>query len=124
MAEQTADAPATSSRALAEPTSPVPKRWVFYLGLGFLGLWMASGTPLQIMLPKQVQDVAPHDKFLVLGVLHALGAIAAIVATPLIGAMSDRTTDARGLLRLRGRRHRWTLGMAVLAAISLSLTSA
>jgi MFS family permease len=123
MAEQTTDTAPLTSQALAEPAAPVSKRWVFGLGLGFMGLWMASGTPLQIILPKQVQHYAPHDKFLVLGLVHALGAIAAIVATPLVGALSDRTTDARSLLRLRGRRHRWTLGMAVLAAISLALLS-
>jgi MFS family permease len=121
MAEQTADAAPVLSRALAEPTVPVPKRWVFKLGLGCMGLWMASGTPLQVLLPQQVQHIAPGHKFLVLGLVHALGAVAAIVATPLVGALSDRTTDARALGRLQGRRHRWTLGMAVLAAISLAL---
>jgi MFS family permease len=110
-------------RALDEPTVPVPRRWVAQLGLGCMGLWMASLTPLQLLLPKQVQAVAPHEKFLVIGLVHACGAIAAIVATPLVGALSDRTTDARSLGRLRGRRHRWTLGMALLAAISLALIS-
>ncbi|HUJ05176.1 MAG TPA: MFS transporter [Streptosporangiaceae bacterium] len=122
-AEQAADAAPLTPRALAEPTEPVPKRWVTQLGFGCMGLWMASLTPLQILLPKQVQHIAPHDKFLVIGLVHAFGAIAAIVATPLIGAMSDRTTDARSLLRMNGRRHRWTLGMALLAAISLALIS-
>ncbi|HET9899417.1 MAG TPA: MFS transporter [Streptosporangiaceae bacterium] len=109
--------------ALGEPTVPVSKLWVTRLGLAAMGLWMASGTPLQILLPKQVQHIAPHEKFLVIGLVHALGAVAAIVATPLVGAMSDRTTDARALGRLRGRRHRWTLGMALLAAVSLALIS-
>ncbi|MGI9006912.1 MAG: MFS transporter [Streptosporangiaceae bacterium] len=109
--------------ALAEPVVPVRKRWVFQLGLACMGLWMASLTPLQILLPQQVQDIAPHQKFLVIGLVHAFGAVAAIVATPLIGALSDRTTSARALGRLHGRRHRWTLGMALLAAICLALIS-
>jgi MFS family permease len=114
---------ATAPRALDEPTIPVPKRWIAALGLATMGLFMAGLTPLQLLLPQQVQDIAPHQKFLVIGLVHALGAIAAIVATPLVGAMSDRTTDARPFGRLRGRRHRWTLGMAVLAAICLALLS-
>ena len=114
---------AVASRALDEPVTPVPKRWIAQLGLATMGLFMASGTPAQILLPRQVQDIAPHQKFLVIGLVHALGATAAIVATPLVGAMSDRTTDARSFGRLRGRRHRWTLGMAVLAAICLALIS-
>ena len=110
-------------RALGEPTIPVSKLWVTQLGLAATGLWMASGTPLQILLPEQVQNIAPHQKFLVIGLVHALGAVAAIVATPLVGALSDRTTDARSLWRLRGRRHRWTIGMALLAAVCLALIS-
>jgi MFS family permease len=123
MSEQATDTTPALPHALAEPTVPVRKRWIAQLGLACMGLWMASLTPLQILLPKQVQQIAPHDKFLVIGLVHALGAVAAIVATPLVGALSDRTTNSRALGRLRGRRHRWTLGMAVLAAISLALIS-
>jgi MFS family permease len=123
MADPVTEAAPATPGALAEPTVLVRKRWVFQLGLACMGLWMASLTSLQILLPKQVQDIAPHQKFLVIGLVHALGAIAAIVATPLIGALSDRTTSARRLGRLHGRRHRWTLGMALLAAICLALIS-
>ena len=123
MAGPVAAAGETPQNALAEPVVPVRKRWVFQLGLACMGLWMASLTPLQLLLPKQVADIAPHQKFLVIGLVHAFGAIAAIVATPLVGALSDRTTGARAFGRLRGRRHRWTLGMALLAAICLALIS-
>ncbi len=123
MAEQATHATPALPDALAEPSVPVRKRWVAQLGLACMGLWMASLTPLQILLPRQVQHVANGQRFLVIGLVHALGAVAAIVATPLVGALSDRTTSARSLGRLRGRRHRWTLGMAVLAAICLALIS-
>ena len=98
---------APGRRALDEPVAPVPKRWIATLGLATMGLFMASGTPLQLLLPRQVQDIAPHQKFLVIGLVHAFGAVAAIIATPLVGALSDRTTDARSLGRLReiGRAH-------------------
>jgi MFS family permease len=123
MAEQANAATPALLDALAEPTVPVRKRWVAQLGLACMGLWMASLTPLQILLPRQVQHVANGQRFLVIGLVHALGAVAAIVATPMVGALSDRTTSAKPLGRLRGRRHRWTLGMAVLAAICLALIS-
>ncbi len=42
-----------------------------------------------------------------------------MLATPLAGALSDRTTHAYGFGPLRGRRHRWTLAMAFLGAISM-----
>lgn len=106
MAEQATDTQQLG-RALAEPTIPVRKRWVAQLGLACMGLWMASLTPLQILLPKQVQNIAPHDKFLVIGLVHALGAIAAIVATPLVGALSDRTTGPGSPGSWRLYRSQW-----------------
>jgi MFS family permease len=124
MAEPVTESTPLLPRALAEPTVPVTVSWIARLGLATMALWMASLTPLQVLLPKQVQHIAPHDKFLVIGLVHALGAIAAIVATPLVGALSDRTTQVWPLGPLRGRRHRWTLGMALLAAICLALMSA
>ena len=121
MAEQATNLPPLPSPARAEPSAPVSRLWIAQLGLASAAMWMASLTPLQILLPKQVQDIVPGQKFLVLGLIHTLGAAAAIVATPVIGALSDRTTRARPLGRLTGRRHRWTLAMAVLGAVCLAL---
>jgi MFS family permease len=42
-----------------------------------------------------------------------------VLATPLAGALSDRTTYAFSFFGLNGRRHRWTLIMALLGAISM-----
>jgi MFS family permease len=106
------------SHALAEPTEHVRWGWITGLSLASLGMWMASLTPIQILLPLQLQGITKH-KIFALGVVSGLGAVAAVIATPLAGALSDRTTHARGFGRLRGRRHRWTLGMAMLGAISM-----
>jgi MFS family permease len=86
-------------------------------------MWIASLTPLQISMPQQLQDISPHHKYIALAVVSAAGAIASIFATPLAGALSDRTTAAFGFGRLRGRRHRWTLSMALLSAICLALVA-
>jgi MFS family permease len=107
------------SRALAEPTVHVRWGWISWLSLASLGMWMGGLTPVQILLPLQLQSADPHHKIAALGIVTGLGAIAAVIATPLAGALSDRTTHARGLGRMRGRRHRWTLVMAFLGAISL-----
>jgi MFS family permease len=109
------------SLALAEPTVHVRRGWVAGLGLASLGMWMASLTPLQVSMPQQLQDITPGHKILALAAVSAAGAVASVIATPVAGALSDRTTRAFGLGRLRGRRHRWTLGMSLLAAISLAL---
>jgi MFS family permease len=118
---QTADEAQAVSPALAEPTVHVRGGWVAGLGLASLGMWMVSLTPLQVSMPQQLQDITPHHKILALAAVSAAGAVASVIATPVAGALSDRTTRAYGLGRLRGRRHRWTVGMALLAAVTLVL---
>jgi len=60
-------------------------------------MWMASYTPLQVLLPIQLQDISPRHKIAALGVVTAVGAVASVLATPLAGALSDRTTHARAV---------------------------
>jgi MFS family permease len=108
-----------ASRALAEPTVHVRWGWISGLSLASLGMWMAGLTPVQILLPLQLQSADPHHKIAALGIVTGLGAVAAVIATPLVGALSDRTTHTWGLGQMRGRRHRWTLATAFLGAISL-----
>src|ERR1700683_3202383 len=119
MADQTTDQAQGASPALAEPTIHVRNGWVAGLGLASLGMWMASYTPLQVLLPNQLQHIDPHGKIVALAVVSGFGAIASGIATPIAGALSDNTTSRFALGRMAGRRHRWTLGMAVLAAVCL-----
>jgi len=121
MGEQAIEAPHVVPRALAEPTDPVPKRWIGGLGLASLAMWMASITPLQVLIPEQLQTYDHRHKIVALGLISAFGAVASLLATPVAGALSDRTSRSFGILHLRGRRHRWTLGMALLSAICLAL---
>jgi len=123
MAEQATDSPHVLPRALAEPSEPVTKAWVGTLGLASLVMWMASITPLQVLIPEQLQNIYPHGngKILALGLVSAFGAVSSLLATPVAGALSDRTTHAYSVGHLRGRRHRWTLAMAILSAVSLAL---
>jgi len=121
MTEKTAGQTAAVPAALAEPTVHVRRGWIAGLGLASLGMWMASLTPLQVSMPQQLQDITPHHKYVALAVVSAVGAIASVIATPIAGALSDRTTSGRGFGRMRGRRHRWTISMALLAAICLAL---
>ncbi len=62
MADQTTDQPRAVSLALAEPTAGVRRGWITGLGLASLGMWMASYTPLQVLLPLQLQHITPHHK--------------------------------------------------------------
>ncbi|MDR2986609.1 MAG: MFS transporter [Nocardiopsaceae bacterium] len=121
MAEQAAESLHILPRALAEPTEPVTRRWIGSLGLASLVMWMASITPLQVLIPEQLQDIDNKGKILALGLVSAFGAVSSLLATPIAGALSDRTTHAYSFGRMRGRRHRWTLVMAILSAVSLAL---
>ena len=123
MADQRTDQARAVSRAPAEPTAGVRGGWIAGLGLASLGMWMAAYTPLQVLLPTQLQDITPRHKIAALAVVTGFGAVASGLATPVAGALSDRSTHRYALGRMTGRRHRWTLVMALLAAAALAVLS-
>ncbi|MEU8255051.1 MFS transporter [Micromonospora inaquosa] len=112
--------PASLPAALAEPTVPVRRGWIGLIFAANLGVWMAFFTPIQVLLPQQIEQIAPGDKENMLAVVTGLGALAAVLANPLAGALSDRTC-LRIAGRELGRRHVWTAGGAVLGAAALVL---
>jgi MFS family permease len=116
MRDQTIGEADALSLALAEPSVHVRRRWIFGLTLASLGMWMAAQTPLQVVLALQLQDITPRHKIVALGVVTGVGAISSALATPIVGMLSDRTAHGSRIGRFSGRRHRWTLIMAVLAA--------
>ncbi len=104
--------------ALAEPVEPVRGRWITLLFLANIGLWLAIYAPIQVVLPEQVQSLHPVDKAVLLSVVIGAGAIASLLANPVVGALSDRTTSRRG------RRHPWTVAGAVVGAAGLVILAA
>lgn len=112
--------PASLPAALAEPTVPVRRGWIGLIFAANLGVWMAFFTPIQVLLPQQIEQIAPGDKENMLAVVTGLGALAAVLANPLAGALSDRTC-LRVAGREFGRRHVWTAGGALLGAAALVL---
>jgi MFS family permease len=119
MTNQSTDSERVVPPALAEPSVHVKAGWISGLSLASLGMWMASLTPIQVLLPIQLQNIDKAHKLEALAIVSGLGAIASVVATPLAGALSDRTTYAYSFFGLNGRRHRWTLLMALLGALSM-----
>jgi MFS family permease len=104
--------------ALAEPVNPVKARWVALLFLANTGLWLAIYAPIQVLLPEQVQSLHRADKAALFSIVMAAGAIASLIANPIVGAHSDRTTHPRG------RRHPWTLIGACTGAAGLAILAA
>jgi MFS family permease len=106
--------------ALAEPTTPVRRGWIALLFAANLGVWMAFFTPIQVLLPQQIESIHPDGKEAALAWVTGLGALAAIISNPLAGALSDRTSLRLGGRHL-GRRHIWTVVGAALGATALVL---
>ncbi len=118
----------TLPTALAEPTQPVTASWITLLFLANIGLWLGVYAPIQVLLPEQVQSL--HDHFVksgsvpsgadavLLSVVMGVGAIASLIANPVVGALSDRTISPRG------RRHPWTMACALTAAVGILIVAA
>ncbi|MGO4300722.1 MFS transporter [Leifsonia sp. RAF41] len=110
----------TSTPAVfAEPTRKVPGRWVAAFAVAWLGVWMAQLAPIQKLLPDQVQTelntTSWVDNVVAFGVISGISGVCAIVAYPVTGALSDRTTSRFG------RRRPWIAAGAVVFAVSLVL---
>jgi MFS family permease len=119
MTNQSTDSERVVPLALAEPSVHVKPGWITGLSLASLGMWMASLTPIQVLLPIQLQNIDKAHKLVTLAIVSGVGAVASVLATPIAGALSDRTTYAFSFFGLNGRRHRWTLIMALLGAVSM-----
>ncbi|MFJ6158331.1 MFS transporter [Pseudarthrobacter sp. NPDC092184] len=102
-----------ATAALAEPTRKVTARWVTGLVLVNVGINAAFFGPIQIFIGLQAISFDEANKEAILSLATACGAAVSLVANPLFGALSDRTTSRFG------RRSPWILAGAVLATAAL-----
>jgi len=99
-------------------TTRVRKAFIGTLALANLAVWMGFFTPIQLLLPQQLEDITGDDgKVSALGWVSGAGALVAVIATPLAGALSDRTTSRFG------RRLPWLVGGTVFGALALAVLS-
>ena len=104
-------APGPALSPVAEPGRKVGKRWIALIALANLGLFLGYFGPLGVLLPNQVQAIAGSaHKVAALGWVTGIGAAVAMIANPVAGALSDRTTGRFG------RRHPWTVCGALAGA--------
>ncbi len=114
----TADREDTAPAPLAEPVRRVGGAWIALFGAAWLGIWMAQLTPVQLLLPLQVEEqlhdaASWTDSVVAFGVISAIAGVFALITFPLTGALSDRTTSRFG------RRRPWIAGGALLFALAL-----
>jgi MFS family permease len=121
----------SSAALFAEPIRKVPARWIAFFATAWFGIWMAQLTPIQLLLPKQIAaanglplEVGDQissgnwiDPVIAFGIISAVAGFCAIIAYPLTGALSDRTTSRFG------RRRPWIFSGVVVFAASLVLLS-
>ena len=101
----------------SEPIRKVPARWIAFFATAWLGIWMAQLTPIQLLLPLQIQEQLRTDYWVdnvvAFGIISAVAGLCAIIAYPLTGALSDRTTSRFG------RRRPWIFVGSLVFALSL-----
>jgi MFS family permease len=96
------------------------RKWRLLLSLGivFFVLLTLYASVLGVLLPNQIQNIDPVGKTATLGIIYAITSVFSTLATPISGALSDRT-------RTRfGRRTPWiaigaTIGGGALMLVPL-----
>jgi len=106
-----------TAAALAEPVEKVTARWVTGLVLVNVGINAAFFGPINVFIGQQAISIDAPAKEAILSLVTACGAAVSLVANPLFGALSDRTTSRFG------RRAPWVLAGAVLATAALAAMS-
>ncbi|MGK5556530.1 MFS transporter [Actinomadura kijaniata] len=101
----------------ADDRPAAPARLVAALVAAQFGAYMAILTPVIVTLAVRVAQVAPGTRAASLGQVLSVGAVLALVANPLFGALSDRTTSRFG------RRRPWLLGGMVVGLAGLLLVA-
>ncbi|MCU1515204.1 MAG: transporter [Microbacteriaceae bacterium] len=105
-----------------EPKKLVPGAWIAFFATAWLGVWMAQLTPIQLLLPTQIEAKLHStdwvDNVVAFGIVSGIAGVFALIAFPLTGALSDRTTSRFG------RRRPWIAAGAVIFAAGLLLLGA
>jgi MFS family permease len=103
----------------AEPKRKVTAGWIALFATAWFGIWMAQLTPVQLLLPLQVDNIIkPTDwteSVVAFGIISGIAGACALITYPLTGALSDRTTSKLG------RRRPWILIGGGVFAIALFL---
>ena len=114
-----ARAPRTGS---AHPGGRVGGAWLTLFGLAWLAVWTVQLTPVQLLLPLQLDTPGGAADWITgvvwSGLILSIGGLAGVIAGPLAGMLSDRTASRWG------RRRPWAIGGTLLITGSLLLTGA
>ena len=107
------DAPVERGIAVA------PAGWGFIsiYAAAYAGTWLAVLTPIMVTLALRARQLEPAGSEYGLSLVLGVGALFALVANPLVGWLSDRTTSSWGM------RRPWLIGGALGGVLSLWVVS-
>jgi MFS family permease len=114
----TATGPAGET-VLTQPVSTIRVGRGYLAALGFaqFGLFVALLSPVFVSMQLKAQQLAPDSPETLIGQVLPIGALGALFANPLMGAISDRT-------RTRwGRRRPYLVGGVILLTVALALVA-
>lgn len=100
--------------ALEIPTQKARSPFIIALSLANLGIYLGFFTPIQNLLPRMSEAIDLANKEHVLALVTGAGAFVAVVANPLAGALSDRTTSRFG------RRRPWVFWGSLIGALGVA----
>lgn len=106
--------PVPPQAAIAPPTEPVGPKFVIPFAFAQLALFIALLGPVMVsMAIKVTQVVGPENATTAQGLILGVGALAALIANPIFGRLSDRTMSRWG------RRRPWLVGGSLAMAAFL-----
>lgn len=94
-----------------------PRGYVFLVAAAFLGMYTALLAAALVTVPLRIAEVDPGGKESSLGLVAGVGALVAVVANPLFGRLSDRTTSRFG------RRRPWLVGGVLGGTVGLTVVA-
>lgn len=112
-----AGAPGSVPAALQVPTRRVGAAWITALVIVHIGINVGFFAPIQVLLGLHAQQLDTSQKNAILSLVTGVGAAVSLVANPLFGALSDRSTSKFG------RRIPWVFFGTLAGALSLLLMS-
>lgn len=97
------------------------KAWFALFTLAWLAIWTVQLTPIQLLLPTQLNTASSTTGTWVAGVVYSgvvlgVGGLAGVIAGPVSGMLSDRTRSRWG------RRRPWASGGSVFTGVCLVAT--
>lgn len=103
--------------ALQVPTVKVGVGWIAALVTVHIGINVGFFAPIQVLLGLHAEQLDAAHKAAILSLVTGVGAAVSLVANPLFGALSDRSTSRFG------RRIPWVFFGTLAGALSLVLMS-